>query len=264
MPFARFRASLARVFSVGSARRSQGRQFRSRVWTAGRLLLLVIALGATYGIFFLTSLRIATRAREVEVPDLRGKPLAEAAQILSDLGLSLRIDPLRRSEVDVPAEHVASQDPEPGVVTRRQRSVRVRVSDGQSMPEVPDITGRPERMADSSLTEAAITIASRAEIRTTDYPAGAIVAVDPPAGGRSGEVSLLVNRGERSSSYVMPDLIGTQGRQAVAALRARGFRATIVAELVYPGLPSGIVIRQTPQAGFQITFGETISLEVSR
>ena len=33
---------------------------------------------------------------------------------------------------------------------------------------------------------------------------------------------------------------------------------------LYPGVAPGIVIRQSPQAGFQITPGEPISLEVSR
>jgi len=32
----------------------------------------------------------------------------------------------------------------------------------------------------------------------------------------------------------------------------------------YPGLRAGIIVRQTPQAGFQIAKGELISLEVSR
>ena len=32
----------------------------------------------------------------------------------------------------------------------------------------------------------------------------------------------------------------------------------------YPGIGAGYVLRQTPQAGFQITPGEPVSLEVSR
>jgi len=264
MPFARFRASLARVFSVGSARSAAGRPLRSRVWTVGRLLVLLVGLGGTFAVFFLGSFRLASRAREVEVPDLQGQSLEAAAAMLTDLGLGMRVDPLRRSDPDVAADHVVWQEPEAGAVTRRQRSVRVRLSDGQQAPEVPDVAGRPERAVEVALSESAIEITSRAEVRTQDYPAGSVVAVDPPPGARSSTVSLLVNRGERSSSYVMPDLIGTSGKQAIDVLRARGFRATIVAELVYPGLPSGIVIRQTPQPGFRFTFGETISLEVSR
>lgn len=264
MPFARFRASLARVFPVGRARKSAARPLRSRVWTLGRLLVLLTALAGTFGVFFLGSFRLASRAREVSVPDLRGASLDSAAATLADLGLSLRVDPLRRSDPEVAAEHVVWQEPEAGAVTRRQRSVRVRLSDGQQAPEVPDVAGRPERAVELALTESAIEVVSRAEIRTQDYSAGSVVAVDPPPGERASTVTLLVNRGERSSSYVMPDLIGASGREAIEVLRARGFRATIVAEVVYPGLPSGIVVRQTPQPGFRFTFGETISLEVSR
>jgi beta-lactam-binding protein with PASTA domain len=39
---------------------------------------------------------------------------------------------------------------------------------------------------------------------------------------------------------------------------------TIVGEVPYPGLPSGTVVRQSPQAGFQMALGDPITLEVSR
>jgi beta-lactam-binding protein with PASTA domain len=47
-------------------------------------------------------------------------------------------------------------------------------------------------------------------------------------------------------------------------LRAGGFRIAVVGDHPYPGVPSGIVLRQSPQAGFEISRGESISLEVSR
>ena len=75
---------------------------------------------------------------------------------------------------------------------------------------------------------------------------------------------LLVNRGERDRTYVMPDLIGVAAEAAAEVLRARGFRVTVVGDHPYPGLPAGTVLRQSPQAGFQIAPGEAISLEVSR
>ena len=39
---------------------------------------------------------------------------------------------------------------------------------------------------------------------------------------------------------------------------------TIVAQQPYPGVPSGIILRQSPAAGFQVTAEQAISLEVSR
>ena len=41
---------------------------------------------------------------------------------------------------------------------------------------------------------------------------------------RAARVSLLVNRGERGATYVMPDLIGVNGDRAADLLRTRGFR----------------------------------------
>jgi beta-lactam-binding protein with PASTA domain len=38
----------------------------------------------------------------------------------------------------------------------------------------------------------------------------------------------------------------------------------VVGSNPYPGIPAGVVLRQNPQAGFQIAPGESISLEVSR
>ena len=77
-------------------------------------------------------------------------------------------------------------------------------------------------------------------------------------------MALLVNRGERGTSYVMPDLIGVNGDRAADLLRAKGFRVAVVGEHPYPGVPAGIVLRQRPDGGFQIAPGEPISLEVSR
>ena len=62
----------------------------------------------------------------------------------------------------------------------------------------------------------------------------------------------------------MPDLIGVNSDRAAEVLRARGFRASVVGTTPYPGIAGGIVLRQNPQPGFQITPGEPISLEVSR
>jgi len=62
----------------------------------------------------------------------------------------------------------------------------------------------------------------------------------------------------------MPDVIGTPGMLAMELLRKRGLRVAPLTCVAYPGIPPGIVIRQTPQAGFQIGDRELISLEVSK
>ncbi|MEO6223093.1 MAG: PASTA domain-containing protein [Vicinamibacterales bacterium] len=235
-----------------------------RVWTAGRWALLLTALLITYAVFLLTSMRIATKAREVTVPDIRGKAVDEATQQLASMGLTVLLDPLRRADARVPANHVLSQEPGAGAVIRRQRPVRIRISDGVQTALVPGLSGESERTAQLVLTQNNMALAQTAEIQSGEYPQGVVVAQDPPAKSRATSVSLLVNRGEEGVTYVMPDLIGTNGSRVADILRRRLFRVSIVGEVPYPGLPAGTVVRQSPQAGFQLAPGASITLEISR
>jgi beta-lactam-binding protein with PASTA domain len=237
---------------------------RTRVWGASRLLLLGIALLATYLVFAALAMQLALRAREVAVPDLRGRSVADASAALSEAGIGLRVDEARRLDPKVPAGHIVAQDPEPGTLIRPRRSVRVWVSAGARPTIVPAVVGESDRAAQIRLQQDGFEIAGIAEIRTAEFPAGTVVAQSPPPRSTGTRVRLLVNRGERGQTFVMPDLIGVNGDRAAELLRARGFRVAIVGAQPYPGVPAGVVIRQSPQAGFQIAPGEAISLEVSR
>jgi serine/threonine-protein kinase len=236
----------------------------TRVWGAGKLLLIVGGLVATYVVAAAVSMRIGIHAREVQVPDLTGHTVREATVLLTDLGLTLRVDENKRMDPKVPAGHILQQDPGGGVTARRPRSVKVWVSLGKDAATVPDLRGQTERTAQVRLAQDGIALASVAEIQSADFAPDTIVGQNPSPGVRGDSVAVLVNRGERSTNYVMPDLIGVDGERVAGYLRGRGFRVAVVGDHPYPGVPAGVVIRQAPAGGFQIAPGEAISLEVSR
>ena len=66
--------------------------FKTRVWSAGKLLLLGGALLLTYVVFAAASMRYALKTREVIVPALTGKTVNEASVMLADAGLNLRVE----------------------------------------------------------------------------------------------------------------------------------------------------------------------------
>ena len=236
----------------------------TRVWSAGKLLLLGVALVLTYVVFAAASMRLAIRTREVMVPTLTGQSVNQATAALAESGLTLKVEETRRSDPKVPAGQILTQDPQAGVRTRPQRSVKVWVSAGPRSSILPAFIGESERTAQLRVQQDGLELAGISEIRSADYPADVVVAQTPPPSSAGGRVSLLVNRGQRAATYVMPDLIGVNGDRAADLLRNRGFRASVVGDHPYPGVPAGIVLRQNPQAGFQIAPGEPISLEVSR
>jgi serine/threonine-protein kinase len=239
-------------------------QLRTRVWSAGRLFAIAACLVITYLLFAVTAMRVALRVREVPVPDLRNRTVAEATAMLLDEGLMLNVDESGRLDPKIPAGRIALQEPAPGTIMRRQRSMRVWVSQGPRITVIPTLTGETERAAQMRLQQDGLSVSSVAEVRSADFPSGTVIAQEPPGDARGIEVALLVNRGEQSHRYVMPDLIGVPGPRAVDLLRTRGFRVTVVGELPYPGVPPGIVLRQFPSAGFQIAAGDPISFEVSQ
>ena len=132
--------------------------FGTRVWTLGKLLLLIGALAATFLASFGLSMRVALRAREVAVPALAGVTVNDATAALGELGLTLRVDDSRRPDEHVPAGRIMQQDPAPGTRARRQRTVRVWLSAGPAHRRVPQLVGEPERTARIRLEQGEITI----------------------------------------------------------------------------------------------------------
>lgn len=222
------------------------------------------AFSVAFAVFALVGLQFALQSREVAVPDLTNLTPDEASAAVAAANLALRIEAPRRVNESIQAGRVADQDPKPSVVTRRGRSVKIWLSSGLIPGAAPTLIGASERSARQRLAEASFALQGMAEIRSAQYPTDAVVAQESPPQGRGQAIWLLVNRGERESTYVMPDLIGVDATTAAEVLRASGFRVTIVGDHPYDGLPAGVVLRQSPQAGFQIAPGESISLEVSQ
>jgi eukaryotic-like serine/threonine-protein kinase len=237
---------------------------RTRVWSAGKLVLLGVALLVTYVLFAAGAMRVALRSREVLVPDLLNQTAAEATDTMTQVGLSLRVDETRRLDPKIPANRIVAQDPPGGATLRSQRNVRVWLSAGPRATAVPSVTGQTERSAEQRLLQDGLAVAAISEIRTQTYAPDVVVAQDPEPRTPAERVALLISRPESGAGYVMPDLIGVNGDRAAEILRRHGFRVAVVGSMPYPGVAAGVVLRQNPQAGFEIAPGEPISIEVSR
>lgn len=237
---------------------------RARVWSLGKFLVLVGALVLTFLVFAGVAMRVALRSREVEVPNVVGLTVDQASNALANLGLGSRTDPNPRPDDKVPAGSVMQQDPVAGALARRQRTIRVWVSTGPRGTTVPVLVGQTERTARIRLEQDGLDVAGVTEFRSPEYPADVVVAQDPAPATRAPEVSLLLNRGEQATTFVMPDVIGMNGERAAEALRARGFRVSIVGSQPYAGIPAGTVVRQQPAGGFRVAAADSISLEVSQ
>jgi beta-lactam-binding protein with PASTA domain len=230
-----------------------------------RNALLGAALLATLGVSALVTMRVVLSSRDVAVPSLGGRALAEAGALAADRGLTLRIEG-RRNDPSVPAEHVVAQEPPPGGTLKAHRAVRVWVSLGPRRVSVPPVEGESVRTARIALDQAGAPVARVVEIEDA-APEGTVLVQRPPAGEADvseGGSSLLVSRGPSGASYVMPDLIGREVGSALLALQSAGLKVGDVRYRTYPGVAPGIVLRQQPPAGYPVSPRAALTLDVSK
>ena len=231
----------------------------------GQNALLAVALAATLAASALVTMRVVLASRDVAVPALTGRTFADASALAAQRGLSLRIEG-RRHDAAVPPEHVVAQEPPPGSALKMHRAVRVWVSLGPRRASVPPVEGGSARTGRLALEQAGVAVARVVEIEDAAAEGTVLVQRPPPgeADLSSGGASLLVSRGPGGASYVMPDLIGREAESVLRALQGAGLKVSDVRYRTYPGVAPGIVLRQTPAAGYPVSPRGAVLLDVSR
>ncbi len=232
-----------------------------RLWSVGRILLLLAALGATFAATAVLGLRMALGFREVPVPDLTGQSVAAATARLAADGLTLRVDASRRDHPTVQPDRIAQQDPAAGIGTRRPRAVRVWLKAPARARLVPDLVGNTERTARIRTDEAGLTLDQATPI-PAPHPSGTVLAQWPPPGMPGDTVRLVVSAGPQAHAVLLPDLVGRDGAAVASALRAEGLRVLVSPRRRAPGITAGLIASQQPPAGSPVGPTDTIALEV--
>ncbi len=100
-------------------------------------LLALIFLASAFLVMYLS-----LRGRSVEVPEITGKSESEAAEILDDAGLRIKVTGHSPSS-RFAAETVSDQSPPPGTLVKTGQLVRVSISMG-APPPTPTPTPTPK------------------------------------------------------------------------------------------------------------------------
>jgi beta-lactam-binding protein with PASTA domain len=224
-------------------------------------LLIVFLLSAVL------SSRVIQKGEIVSVPDISGKTPDEAGQDLARKRLSLQEKGIEFND-RYERGQIISQEPPAGSKIRINHPVRVTVSGGSELIEVPALVGRSLEAASKLLGENGLQRGLISQIHTSRYAAGRIMAQEPAPGvqkiKRTTPINFLVSQGESEPRYLMPDLIGRKAGPSLPRLRELGFRIADVRYAYYPGLDAGFIIKQSPPPGFGISKRSLIALEVSR
>jgi len=232
------------------------------------LAILFVVFGASTYFWF----NFFVRGNSLPTPNLIGKSVSQARAICSDLGVSLVVDPkARRNSDKVPAGSVVWQNRDPGNTNliKRGTAIRVELSLGALVIHVPDLDGTSAGTAVLRLGQQNLKLGNLAysEAANVNGIVNGIVAADPPKGTvvpAQTPVSLLVSVPPAPASYVMPDLIDHSIDEIRPYVEGHGLKIATVKYEAYPGIRDGIIIRQFPLRGAQVSARDAISLVVSK
>jgi beta-lactam-binding protein with PASTA domain len=235
---------------------------RERLEWVSRMALLVFILAAAAFLSAITAMRIAIHGREVNMPNLVGKNVAEANGLLRTRGLVLRVADRIYSEL--PINVVVRQSPPPGMLMKVSQQAHVVLSLGQRQLQIPLLEGNSLRASRIQLLRAGLQVGEVSGITTPDEPADTVMLQTPRpgAGAATPRVDVLVSAGPRDVAYVMPHLVGLNEVDAQHRLDVAGLRRK-VNYVSAPQWPHGAVIDQTPLSGQRIPGFVTIDLTVA-
>jgi serine/threonine-protein kinase len=221
-------------------------------------------------VFFLAAIltsQFLERGEIVSIPELLGKTVSEARADLARMRLSLQEKGVQFSD-RFERGRVVLQDPPAGSKIRVNKAVKVVLSGGSEMVDVPKLVGRSLEAASKVLADSGLQKGLVSQIHSGQHAAGRIIAQEPTPSSlkvkRNTPINFLVSQGESEPEYIMPDLIGKKAMPAIALLNALGFKVADVRYSYYPGLDSGVIIKQFPAHGFGVAKRNLIALEVSR
>jgi serine/threonine-protein kinase len=223
--------------------------------------LLVVGASA-----YLTLTFIIKSEDTVIVPNLVGKDVVSALELLTDLQLNTKVSGSEYSQ-QYPKNHVTFQEPEAGSEIKKDRDIRIMISKGTHTILMPNLYSLSEQQARMIMEENGI---SRGNLSRTFNPKvekDHIIVQIPPTGTmitRGDPVDLLVSMGPRPVNLKMPDLSGLLLDKAVFMIENSNLAVGAIESQYDRHKPRNVILRHEPLAGYRVTEHSPVNLIINR
>jgi serine/threonine-protein kinase len=206
-------------------------------------------------------LTVSSGPGSAQVPSTAGLPVAKAKAKLEDEGFEVQVS--RVNSDSVGEGLVIHSDPSGGSTATRGSTVSLTVSAGPKLVKVPVLVGSQRSVAVQQIRGAGF-VPSVSESESSS-PQGQVIRQAPSAGSRiapGSTVSIVVSKGEQMAS--VPNVIGKERADAVAALREAGLDPTVKEEVTEVASKLGKVTDQFPPPGSEVEPGSEVTIVVGK
>ena len=231
---------------------------KKRTWVFAVALVVLLAVLGGALLWFTRSLE---EGNQVTVPALIGLELDAATAALDDAGLEAEVS--RRPSDQFEPGIVMDQDPGKDEKVDSGSTVKLVVSSGPEIVEVPNVVLLTQTEATARLDEAGLTVKVTPREVAGAEP-GYVVEQNPAPGSEvspGDEVEIFVS--VDAGTVLVPDVVGRPLAQAQAQIQAAGLRFASATEQPSDSVAAGSVISTDPAGGSSVERNSTVNIVVS-
>lgn len=198
----------------------------------------------------------------LKVPNVVGLSEQDAIDALTQAGLKTAVS--YENSGEVPKDQVISQDPAANSSTLKNAVVRLKISKGIELVDVPDLSGMSMVEAIDAIEKKGL-VFGKCVVESSSMPNEYVISQDPKPADQvetGVTVDLWISREADAKTEVVPQVMGGTLEQAEGLLRDKGFAVGTVRQ-VSSDQPQGAVVRQYPGAQELARKGSGVVLWVS-
>jgi serine/threonine protein kinase len=237
---------------------------KSRQWLTRTIIGLgigVVILAAVMVFSFL----LKPPLPEVVVPNLIGKDLTEARELLKLQNLKVKvINQLYNSDYSI--NKIISQTPPAGQRKKVDTEIEVIVSKGPTLVKVPNLFGKTKVEAELALEQSGLKLGEVVKAYQEGTPEGTVIKQLPEVNTqieKDASVSVTINTQETGNMINVPNFIGRPLEEVRAELGSLGLIYNGATNKVSDLYAEGIILDQNPVPYDQVPAGTAMSFILS-
>ncbi len=197
---------------------------------------------------------------KVTVPDVTGKPIAQARTTLEQAGFKVGTETEVYSS-EVSSGNVVSTDPRAGEQAEKGATIKINVSKGTEQVSVPDLKGKSADDAQKALSQAGLNGKQGDAVYSDDVAEGAVASQETSAGAKANKGDTIVYHLSKGSEKIsIPNVVGMTQAAATSKLESAGFSVNVTTASD-DSVDKGNVIKQSDTGTAKK--GSTITITVS-
>ncbi len=243
----------------------QKKPARRRKWIVAVGILIFFIILIVCSVDWVMGALVHTR-KEVQVPDIKNKPITTALNALGAVNLALKQAGVEYAE-GVPPGSVLRQIPSAGSTVREGRIIRVWISQGDEMVFVPSVEGLDLRAAQVAIRQAGLQVDKVEHGYSLTVEKGQIISQKPAADSmltRGDKVNLIISDGQPPASVVLvPDFRNKKLAEATLWASQQNINLIVKEDLESP-FSYGMIASQNPAADREVAPHSNLEIVVSR